>query len=215
MKRLSIGLLLIVGAAACSPQRDAPATDASRAPAQQPAQAPHADQPSEDVPPATAADLQQTRPDESGADTQARFDGYGDLKLGIDAQQMPAAWGGELKRLGGVEETCYFLVPGWAKTPTDLAFMVEGGKFVRYQTNADKMAAPGGGKVGMTVDELRALYTARLQESPHKYVEGAHYLRVDEGNGKSALLFETDAKGKVSGWRVGLDPQVGYVEGCS
>ncbi|TQC57293.1 lectin, partial [Pantoea dispersa] len=28
------------------------------------------------------------------------------------------------------------------------------------------------------------------------------------------LVFETDAAGKVVAWRVGLPPQVDYVEGC-
>jgi hypothetical protein len=29
------------------------------------------------------------------------------------------------------------------------------------------------------------------------------------------LVFETDAAGKVTEWRAGLPPQVGYIEGCS
>jgi hypothetical protein len=29
------------------------------------------------------------------------------------------------------------------------------------------------------------------------------------------LVFETDAAGKATAWRVGLSPQVDYVEGCS
>ena len=29
------------------------------------------------------------------------------------------------------------------------------------------------------------------------------------------LVFEVDAAGKVTSWRVGLSPQVEYVEGCS
>jgi len=29
------------------------------------------------------------------------------------------------------------------------------------------------------------------------------------------LLFETDAAGKITRWRVGVPPQIDYVEGCS
>ncbi len=65
----------------------------------------------------------------------------------------------------------------------------------------------------MTEDQLRALYGARLQGSPHKDVEGGKYLSV-EAPGGAKLVFETGADGKVSSWRVGLPPQVDYVEGC-
>ena len=35
----------------------------------------------------------------------------------------------------------------------------------------------------------------------------------DGGNG--ALVLELDAEGRVDEWRVGVPPQVDYVEGCS
>jgi hypothetical protein len=47
-------------------------------------------------------------------------------------------------------------------------------------------------------------------------VEGGHYLSIAaSGVAPSKLVFETDAAGKVTAWRVGLTPQVDYVEGCS
>ena len=51
---------------------------------------------------------------------------------------------------------------------------------------------------------------------PHKYVEGGQYLSVDaDAEAPSKLVFETDASGNVTRWRVGLLPQANYVEGCS
>ena len=94
--------------------------------------------------------------------------------------------------------------------------MFDGGKFVRYDVGNDTEVAPGGGKRGMDAEAIRSRYAGRVEESSHKYVEGGKYLKVtaDEGsNGK--LVFETDAAGKVSAWRAGVEPQVDYVEGCS
>ena len=80
----------------------------------------------------------------------------------------------------------------------------------------DKETAPGGGKVGMSVEELQKLYGGALKASPHKYTQGGQYLSMDAGDvAPTRLVFEVDAAGKVTSWRVGLSPQVEYVEGCS
>jgi hypothetical protein len=68
----------------------------------------------------------------------------------------------------------------------------------------------------MTAEELKQLYGDALQSMPHKYVEGGQYLSVDaDAEAPSKLVFETDASGNVTRWRVGLLPQANYVEGCS
>lgn len=177
---------------------DAPATDVKPASLPEPGEA-------GDTPTSNTAD---------GSDAQARFDGYGDVKLGIAAADIQPAWGGELKRFGGNEETCYLMSPKWVEAPADFNFMVEGGKFVRYGTASTKFVAPGGGKVGMTTAAIQSLYPDRIEVHPHKYSDGK-YLRIKDAAIGTALLFETDAAGKVTEWRVGMPPQVDYVEGCS
>ncbi len=198
--------------AACSPDRgNATETDAAASPiaSTTPADAmpPSLPEPGEasDTPVLNAA---------GGSDAMARFDGYGDMRLGIAADTMEASWGGELNRLGGPEETCYFLTPKWVKVPADFAFMIEDGKFVRYGTESAKFVAPGGGKVGMVAADLQSLYAGRIEDQPHKYTSGK-YLRIKDATTGNALLFETNASGKVTEWRVGTPPQVDYVEGCS
>lgn len=152
----------------------------------------------------------------SVAEGQAGFAGYGDMKLGSTADEAKTAWGGELNGKPAEAGGCYYLTPKWVKIPSDFAFMIEGDKFVRYDVGTGKEAAPGGGKVGMSVDQLNQLYNGGLQSSPHKYVQGGQYLSLAaSGVAPSKLVFETDAAGKVSAWRVGLSPQVDYVEGCS
>jgi hypothetical protein len=162
---------------------------------------------------ATAAESVSTRAGELM--TLARYDGYGDLRFGMDEQAFAAAWHGELVRLGEAGENCHYRTPRWVKTPSDFAFMFEGGRFVRYDVGTAKETAPGGGALGMSADRLRALYGTRLSEAPHKYVPGARVLRVAAPRGEGVLVFETDAQGRVVRWRAGLPPQVDYVEGCS
>jgi hypothetical protein len=148
------------------------------------------------------------------SDTMARYDGYGDMRFGIDEAAFEQAWGGELKGAPGQGSTCFYKTPKWVKRSADFAFMFEGGRFVRYDVGTTKEAAPGGGKVGMDEMQIRTLYGARVEAQPHKYVAGAKYLRITAPGTNGVLLFETDAQGKITRWRVGVPPQVDYVEGC-
>ncbi|MEO6366007.1 MAG: lectin [Luteimonas sp.] len=201
---------LALALSACSDRTATPDNGASQ---------PVADQPATDVPPATAPEAPVTDPMQPvtpAADAgDSRFDGYGDMRFGMSAGDAKKAWGGDLNGAPDAGATCYHLSPKWAKVPAEFAFMIENDTFVRYSTESDKFAAPGGGKVGMTADEIRQLYSGRVEEQPHKYEDGGKYLRIKETAGSGVLLFETNAAGKVGEWRVGVPPQVDYVEGCS
>ena len=152
----------------------------------------------------------------AGPVSQASFLGYGDMKLGSTVEEARAAWGGELNGAPMEGTTCHYLWPKWITRPADFAFMMEDGRFVRYDVGTDKETAPGGGKVGMSVEELQKLYGGAPKGAPHKYMQGGQYLSMDAGDvAPTRLVFEVDAAGKVTSWRVGLSPQVEYVEGCS
>lgn len=200
---------LSIALAACGDRAPAAAGDAATPPV--------ADQP--DVPPATAptppvADpVEPATPPAAGA-SAARYIGYGDMRFGMSAEETKTAWGGELNGAPGAGETCYHLSPKWVSTPAEFAFMIENDKFVRYSSESAKHPAPGDGKVGMSADEIKTLYPGRVVEQPHKYSDGK-YLRIKDTESSNALIFETDASGKVTEWRVGVPPQVDYVEGCS
>ncbi len=200
---LSCALLMACSPTSPAPEPASPTTTtapvATEVPVAEPAPAP-----SETAPVATMA--------------LAGFKGYGDLALGMAEAQASQAWGGELKSLATAQpgSDCHYLTPAWVKTPSDFAFMFEGGRFVRYDVGTDKEAAPGGGKVGMDVAQLHAQYPQGMAAMPHKYVDGAQYLVVESPEPPATrLVFETDASGRVTRWRVGLPPQVDYVEGCS
>lgn len=185
------------------------------------AEAPVAAQPAATDAPASPEAPQATSPEAVAipASGDARMDGYGALDFGMTAEEAKAAWtDGALEGAAPAEgSTCLHLAPAGQPTPAHLAFMFEDDLLVRYSSEADDIAAPGGGKRGMDEAALQALYGNALQSSPHKYVEGGKVLSTapDGGLLPSKLVFELDAAGKVSEWRVGMPPQVDYVEGCS
>lgn len=176
------------------------------------------DQPAEDVPPATAPAAPAPAPAGEADAGEARYDGYGPLRFGMSAEAMRAAWKTPLNGEPGDDGPtgCHHLSPAGLPSPAHLALMLDGGRFVRYGTTSDTLAAPGGGKVGMTADGIRQRHPGAIAEQPHEYVEGGKYLRIPDPAGSGGvLLFETDAQSRVTQWRVGLPPQVDYVEGCS
>ncbi|MFD0738936.1 hypothetical protein ACFQZQ_06540 [Lysobacter koreensis] len=127
------------------------------------------------------------------------------------------AWGKDLKvdtpsEPGG----CHYLYPlPRPQGGYGVGFMVEGDKFVRIDVDSADIVAPGGGKRGMSTDDIRRLYLGRVEASPHEYTDG-QYLRIqDAAGGNGVLVFETDEAGKVGDWHIGVPPQVDYVEGCS
>ena len=203
-------LLLSLGLAACN-GRDKPVDQpavASSAAAQQQAQAVVASGPTAKVAkPAAAASMR------AGPPQAASYSGYGDLHFGLSEADFRKNWGDLKGGPAAAGSTCTVLYPIWIRQmPPDIGFMFEGDKFVRFDVRTAKEAAPGGGKVGMTVEQIAALYPA-AQKQPQKYDADAVDMRVPGDHG-AVLLFEADKSGKVSAWRVGLPPQIDYVEGC-
>ncbi|HEY4582282.1 MAG TPA: lectin, partial [Lysobacter sp.] len=143
----------------------------------------------------------------------ARADGYGGLRFGMSADEARKAWNGTLKGDDVKPDNCAYLSPAGAARGPYLMF--EQGRFVRYDIHQADAIAPGGGRVGLTADDIRRLYAGRVEERPHEYVAGGKYLRVADAASRRATLFEIDERGRVTTWRVGQAPQVDYVEGCS
>lgn len=207
MKRsLSAIALLALALSACEaerkPQQETAATPQPPTPA--------LDQPAEDVPPATAPPGTAVP-----APVPGTYEGYGKTRFGMSADAVRQNWDGELAGVPGADTACYYLRPKQADGAGWPALMFENGKFVRYDVETIADVAPGGGQVGMSADDIKTAYAGRVEEQPHKYVEGGKNLRVKSTDGASAIVFEVDAAGKVTAWHVGVPPQVDYVEGCS
>ncbi|WP_202843274.1 hypothetical protein [Luteimonas saliphila] len=219
--RLQTPFVLAVLAAlcACTAQRDEPEPSMPDGDAGMPASQAPLDQPERDVPPATASEqalgsLRVGAP----AEGTISFAGFGPAAFGASAEAVRQAWGGDLGDERPAEPGgCHYLIPQpLGSEGYRTAFMIEGDRFVRIDVRDALVTAPGGAKVGMSGDEVRALYEGRVEEQPHKYDPEGKVLRVtDAGGGEAALVLELDAAGRVDAWRIGVPPQVDYVEGCS
>lgn len=152
------------------------------------------------------------------ADGVIGFHGFGPAAFGADQEAVRMSWGRDLGDAVPAEPGgCYCLAPQPRPEPGPdrIAFMIDGERFVRIDVAAPDIVAPGGGRVGMLAEEVRSLYGDAVEERLHKYVEAGRYLRIPDPQGSEAvLLFETGADGRVGGWRIGLPPQVDWVERC-
>lgn len=145
------------------------------------------------------------------------FQGFGPARFGDREEAVRIAWGRPLTVSGAEPDACRQLFPeprpqhGFA-----ISFMLVDGKFARYDIDSERYTAPGGGQVGSSTDQILEKYEGRVEQTPHKYVDGAQVLIVTPAEGGDArLIFETTAQGQVNRWRIGVPPAVHYVEGCS
>lgn len=208
MKQLG-GLLIlgmVLSASGCSRSAQAPTVGAAAATPAGPTAAATVAAPADaPAPPAAAPDA---------ATGPARLDGYGPLTLGSSLDEVRSAWKEPLQ--GEVpDDYCHALRPQGAQAD-DVILMIEGKRLMRYDVRNDRIVAPGGGKVGMSLGQLQTLHPDRGDLTAHKYDEKGHNLRVRPAAEGGALInFEINGDGNVSAWRVGRSPQVDYVEGCS
>lgn len=143
------------------------------------------------------------------------FNGIGPLRFGMTSAQVRKAWGIPLygEPQANDPQACYYL--GLRKDDPGVLLMVEGDRFVRVDVRTPDKTAPGGGKVGMHLQQIEKLYSNQMQAEPGKYDPAARVLTVMAPHDAHArLVFETDASGVVTAWRTGVTPQVDYVEGC-
>jgi len=200
-------LVIALALAACSSDRTERPHDAAAAKPATPA-APDSAPPPQPVPAPAAT------PGPMPASGAIGYSGFGPARFGATAEEVRMAWGKDMAGGPGDPQGCYYLYPEPQRTGSHrIGFMIENQRFARLDVDVADIVAPGGGRVGMSAAEIGQHY-ADLVEQPHKYVEGAKYLRHTDAASGAVLVFETDASGKVIAWRLGTPPQVDYVEGC-
>jgi hypothetical protein len=172
----------------------------------------------EAVPDAAAATPAVVAPPPSAVEPIG-FGGYGVAVFGSDEAMLRSAWTGALR--GGAGDaaegaSCYYLAADPAPANgRGIAFMFEEGRLVRYDVDTADRIAPGGITVGMKADAVFAAFPGKVQEQPDKYLPGARDLIVaDPAGGAARLIVKTGADAIVTSWRIGVPPQVDYVEGC-
>ena len=152
------------------------------------------------------------------ADGVIGFQGFGPAPFGAGEEDVRMAWGRDMgdstpDEPGG----CHYLLPHPRQAAGEdrIGFMIHGGRFVRIDVAAADIPAPGGGRTGQSAERIGVLYGDAVQQLPHKYTPGAAYLRIpDPAGSRAVLVFETGSDGDVERWRIGLEPEVDWVERC-
>ena len=108
------------------------------------------------------------------------FQGFGPAKFGGNEESVRMSWGRPLNAAKPAEgSTCLYLNP---ETLPDakrgIGFMLEEGKFVRYDIDDASQIAPGNFKVGDEAANIKAAFAGRIEEAPHKYLPKGFTLTV-------------------------------------
>ncbi|MBW4427743.1 MAG: hypothetical protein KME50_25690 [Nostoc desertorum CM1-VF14] len=143
------------------------------------------------------------------------INGIGTVRVGMTVSQAAKAAG---TRLAGdpPNNNCYYVKP--QNEPKNISFMVTKGRISRVDVRQNtQITTLKGAKIGDTEAQIKSLYPEQIQVTPHKYVQGGHYLTFipkDRADQNYRVVFETDGK-LVTQFRSGKLPEVEFVEGCS
>ncbi|QWP78855.1 hypothetical protein J5226_10870 [Lysobacter sp. K5869] len=147
---------------------------------------------------------------EPGGPVTARF--------GADAAGVRGAWGGEMKDNNSQrpDANCYLLYPVRGAITHQYGFLMGKNGLAGIDVYDPKAQAPGGGHVGMSIDEINKAYAGKVKQVPNPTFEGAAFLEVPAPDGKNTqLTFETDALGNVTNWRIATKDALAHEESCT
>jgi hypothetical protein len=146
------------------------------------------------------------------------INGIQPIRIGMTVIEATKAVGLPARTDGDVaSQGCFYYkfqggVPG-------LSMMVVGDRIVRVDIGqGSKITTRSGAGLGSTEDQIKALYPGQIEVTPHPYVKGGHYLTFvpkSVADSKYRIIFETDARGKVTEFRAGQIPEVEAIEGCA
>ena len=145
------------------------------------------------------------------------FDGFGPAKFGDSDESVRIAWGRPLNAgTPSKGATCYYLNIEPNTDYKGIAFMMENAKFVRYDVKDNSQVAPGNIVVGDTAQSITKAHGENVSSQPHKYTQDARTITVSSSQQPNTkLIFDVNAENIVTNWRIGVTPQIDYVEGCS
>ena len=144
------------------------------------------------------------------------IDGIGPITVGMTVEEASQA--GEVKLVqqasGGEEYGCLIY---YAEGIKNLWFMVTEDKIARVDTVSPQITTFSGVKVGDSLEKVMSVYGNKIQLKTHEYIPGGKYaifVPKDASDNNYRVIFDIDAEGKITGFRAGKLPEVGYIEGC-
>jgi hypothetical protein len=139
---------------------------------------------------------------------------FGPLRVGMTVAQAAKAMGGGFGAPTGYSGGCGYAA--LVKAPKGLAVMLDNGKIARFEVRSGGIATAEGARIGDSEARIKSLYGSAVTTTPHKYVQGGHYLTVtpvSRADTAYKIIFETDGK-QVTEFRSGKSPEVEQVERC-
>lgn len=144
------------------------------------------------------------------------IDSWGPVKIGMTRGEAESALGGpEGLRVPDPfepDQECNYGYP--AMGPEGVAFMLINDVIARIDIENPAVLTSLGVFIGSEESEVLALYPGNVATQPHKYEDGHYLIVTDPAKAGLAYVFETDGT-KVTRYRVGRQPEVEWVEGCS
>ncbi|MBE9125531.1 MULTISPECIES: GerMN domain-containing protein [unclassified Coleofasciculus] len=150
--------------------------------------------------------------------SQVAINGFGPVMLGMTVSEASQAAGIDLVPLSSnPNPVCASYQP--AKTPEGLGattFMVRNGRIARIDIGDSRPKTVSGARVGDTENQVKSLYSGRLQVNSLPNSAQGHFLTfvpTSQRDRNLRLKFATDGN-KVTEIIIGQLPEVNYIEGC-
>ena len=140
--------------------------------------------------------------------------GAGVLRIGMTRDQLALDMHSAVPRHTRADSGCaYLAVPG---IPAGMRTMWVAATLARIDIGAPKLPTDRGVSVGDKAAKVEQLYAGTVTAMPAKYDPHGKYLVVKAGADTTRrIVFETDSSTRITRYRVGREPEVEWVEGCS
>jgi hypothetical protein len=148
----------------------------------------------------------------------ADFQGAGRLRAGMRIPEALAAIGGTIDTSGGSMPGSPCSYGRLSALPVGTAVMLWADTIVRVESDSVGLRTRWGTGVGSTIAEIRQRHAGHdVRQEPHPYSAPTwHYIVIDPpGDTLHRIIFETDDQQRAQSYRVGFRRAVDLIEGCS
>jgi hypothetical protein len=142
--------------------------------------------------------------------------GAGVLRIGMTRDSLALALHATPPRHTKADSGCAYL--DVAGIPAGFQTMWVAATLARIDVVAPSLPTDRGASIGDTEARIDSLYHGRTTSMPDKYDPRGKYLIVRPASALDSarrIVFETDSTHRVTRYRVGREPEVEWVEGCS